>query len=483
MKSDHSNEDSASTMTDGEFCFISDEERFKYVSRRVREKLADYEEYDFSPRQVRAFNIFFDLSQEFRTREMLYSICVSTLRIMFQLESCLYVLEDEENFSLAMRSEEFEQPEKVRTWDDELSVDIVETDTHIFIPIRCNPEYNDLLPFVPPDNIIGNFIIRKDRDILPEMRFFLEKFVNRVGYQLHNRILRARNREHLDFIRNLVEDIGHNVIVPNIYFKLYFNQLRRMITTLGDLSQDMLAWEQDENARCGDCSRRLTNLHDEMKTQFDEIYRHYVQTSMFLETLLRRRHFEEGRYVLEKKPCNLRSQIVEPQLERYRQRLEEREIMLDLTLGGAPPDQTIRMLMDIGLISQVFANLFSNAVKYTRETVLPDGREGRFLSYGWKILQNYFAPGVDGIRMYVFSTGQPLRLVNPMEVFDPGFRAMNVPSESGTGHGLYFVRQVVELHRGEVGYTPHDHGNEFYFILPFELEGVPAPDFPPKCPT
>jgi len=54
------------------------------------------------------------------------------------------------------------------------------------------------------------------------MLLFLEKFANRVGFQLHNRILRDRSREHLDFIRNLVEDIGHNVIVPNIYFKLYF---------------------------------------------------------------------------------------------------------------------------------------------------------------------------------------------------------------------------------------------------------------------
>ncbi|WP_250645573.1 sensor histidine kinase [Salidesulfovibrio onnuriiensis] len=468
-------------VADGEFCFISSAERFNYVSKRIREKLADYDEYDFSPRQVRALNIFFDLSQEFRTREMFYATSLNILRIMFGLECCIYVLEDEETFSLGACSDGYgPDREKIRGWDDEFCGEKVETDTHLYFPIRCNPEYNDLLPFIPPDNIIGNFVIHKGREIFPDMKLFLGKYVNRVGYQLHNRILRARNREHLNFIRNLVEDIGHNVIVPNIYFKLYFNQLRRMITELEGIGEKMERVETVEGGACENCANRILQVHERMKSQFDEIYRHYVQTSMFLETLLRRRHFEEGRYVLEKKPCNPRTQVIEPQLERYRHRLEERGIQVDLGIGGAPPDQTIRMLMDMGLISQVFANLFSNAVKYTRDAELPDGRTGRFLSYGWKILKNHFAEGLDGIRMHVFSTGEPLRLVNPMEIFDPGFRAMDLPAESGTGHGLYFVRQVVELHRGEVGYLPYEYGNEFYFILPFELEGEPTPVFPPK---
>ncbi len=484
MKSDNPNGHSNGLIAEGEFCFISSAERSNYVSRRIREKLVDYDEYDFSPRQVRALNIFFDLSQEFRTREMFYGTSLNILRIMFGLESCIYVLEDEETFALGACSEGYERAQdKVRNWDGEFAVETVETDTHLHYPIRCNPEYNDLLPFVPPENIIGNFVVQKSRVLFPEMKLFLEKYVNRVGYQLHNRILRARNREHLNFIRNLVEDIGHNVIVPNIYFKLYFNQLRRMITELEDVGENMDALGEGENGACENCAAKLIGLHGRMKEQFDQIYRHYVQTSMFLETLLRRRHFEEGRYVLEKKPCNPLTQVIEPQLERYRDRLEDRNIQIDLTIGGAPPDQTLRMMMDVGLISQVFANFFSNAVKYTREATLPDGRKGRFLSYGWKILKDHFTTGVDGIRMYVFSTGEPLRLVDPMEVFDPGFRAMNVPSESGTGHGLYFVRQVVELHRGEVGYVPYSYGNEFYFILPFELEGKPAPELPSKCPA
>lgn len=477
-------EGSSGPRSENDVCFISPEARAEFVDRRIRGKMDDYARYDFSPSQVRALNIFFDLSQEFRGRELFYDTCLYIPRIMFGLESCLYVLEDEDTFVLAARSSGFgEELPNMRGWDEQVGPNVAHSEGYLFLPVRCNPDYNDLLPFLPPDNIIGNFVFKTGPDLSDSDRLFMEKYVNRVGFQLHNRLLRDRNREHLGFIRNLVEDIGHNVIVPNMYFKLYFNQLRRMINSLKTVSADMRKLGREKlEPDCADCADRLHEVHGNMKEKFDEIYRHYVQTSMFLETLLRRRHFEEGRYVLEKRPCNLRSQVVEPQLSRYMPRLEERGVELDMTLGGAPPDQVIRIVVDIGLLSQVFANLFSNAVKYTRQATLPDGRTGRFMSYGWKLVKNHFSTGVDGIRMYVFTTGKPLSLLDPMEVFQAGFRAMNEPDEAGTGHGLFFVRQVVELHRGEVGYAAREYGNEFYFILPLELEGAPSPVLPPRCP-
>ncbi|WP_054649866.1 sensor histidine kinase [Salidesulfovibrio brasiliensis] len=162
-------------------------------------------------------------------------------------------------------------------------------------------------------------------------------------------------------------------------------------------------------------------------------------------------------------------QIIEPQLERYRNRLEERGIQLDFSLGGVP-DQAIRMIVDVGLLSQVYANLFSNAVKYTGKTTLPDGREGRFLSYGWKVIKDHFGKGKSGIHMWVFTSGDPLELDDPMTLFDPGYRADNTNHEHGTGHGLYFVRQVVELHRGDVGVKTCPYGNEINFTLPFQVQ-------------
>jgi len=252
-----------------------------------------------------------------------------------------------------------------------------------------------------------------------------------------------------------------------MYFKLYFNRLKRRIEELHVSTEKVLTMMvgcgRDE---CIEQGNELALTAAAIETQYQEIYRHYETTSMFLETLLRRRHFEEGRYVLMKREVNLRTGVLEPQLERYRQRLEENGIEVGFALGGAP-DQVIRLVMDPGLIAQVYANYFSNALKYTETASLPDGRSGKFVSYGWQVLKDHFGKDKPGIKMWVSSTGRPLDLDDPMDVFKPGFRADNVAKESGSGRGLYFVRQVVELHEGTVGYEHNEYGNEFSLILPF----------------
>jgi signal transduction histidine kinase len=53
-------------------------------------------------------------------------------------------------------------------------------------------------------------------------------------------------------------------------------------------------------------------------------------------------------------------------------------------------------------------------------------------------------------------------------LFEEGFRSTTVGSEHGTGHGLHFVRSVVEIHGGEVGCIPQRYGNEFHFTLPIK---------------
>ena len=451
--------------------FSTDEERYEYVIQRIEEKLLDYDGYDFSMRQVRALNIFFELAQELRGRDVFYAVCMMIPRVLFDLESNIYILEDEETFALAGSSLHQHWLEPVRTWDNELTDHVVQSGDRLFIPIFCNPDYAELLPFTPPHNIIGCFELHPCKQQDGYVQLFLEKYVNRIGYQLHHRIIRAHNREHISFIKSMVQDIGHNVIVPNMYFKLYFNRLKRQIEELHVTTEKVLT----KMTSCGDpdCideGNRLASTTAGIEAQYQEIYRHYETTSMFLETLLRRRHFEEGRYVLMKREVNLRTSVVEPQLERYRQRFEERDIQVGLAVGCVP-DQVIRLVMDPGLIAQVYANYFSNAIKYTEEETLPDGRTGKFVSYGWEILKDFYAKDHPGIKLWVSSTGRPLDLEDSMEVFKPGFRADNVARESGTGRGLYFVRQIVELHDGTVGYAHNEYGNEFSFTLPFEQHG------------
>lgn len=455
-------------LNDQDIFDLTNEERMDYVTSRIEAKLLDYDGYNFSMRQSRALNIFFELAQELRGRELFYAVCMAIPRALLRLESSIYIMEDQDTFSLAGCSLNDCETQAMRTWDNEFTDHVVLSGNKLFVPIFGNPEYIDMLQFNPPHNIIGCFVLHPCDKLPGHSQLFLEKYVNRIGFQLHHRIIRARNREHIAFIQSMVQDIGHNVIVPNMYFKLYFNRLKRQIEEL-HLSTAQVLTRMNECGRL-DCVRegnRLAEIASGIEAQYQEIYSHYESTSMFLETLLRRRHFEEGRYVLDKRDVNLRLAIMEPLIERFRHRFEERGITINLSLGGAP-DQMIRLVVDRGLISQVFDNLFGNALKYTEKVTLPDGSRGKFVSYGWQILKDYFGEEKPGIRIWVASTGSPLDLNDSMEVFKPGFRADNVARQTGTGRGLYFVRQVVELHSGQVGYSHTERGNEFYIILPFE---------------
>jgi signal transduction histidine kinase len=122
-------------------------------------------------------------------------------------------------------------------------------------------------------------------------------------------------------------------------------------------------------------------------------------------------------------------------------------------------------VVDIGLISQVFANLLSNAVKYTRPASgEPNGR--KFIAYGLELMLNAFGDNSEGVKINLFSSGSPLKSDEQQIVFGEGYRGSNVGRERGTGHGLFFVKEVIELHGGRAGYEPTPMGNNFYFILP-----------------
>ncbi len=432
-------------------------EKLLIIQRRVHEKMDDYKGYSFSSTEKRALMIFFDLAQEFDNLEEFFAVCTSVPKVLFNVDCRLYIASGQDEF-ISVGGTEGKSPVCTSV---PLEKEFIAG--HLFIPIRGNHELIGQLDFKPAGDVIGCYEIYTFDDLSGHQSLFFEKFVNRVGFQLHSKLLRRRSQEHLEFVRNLVKDVGHNVIVPNMYFKLFYNRLRDRIESLQTLSDGL------DNKSTAEIKNELNKLYTGLVSQFNEIHSHYEQTSLFLETLLRRRHFEEGRYIVEKRPCNLLKQIIEPQLERYRSRFEERGIRIDLSMGGVP-DREVRIVADVGLISQVYANLFSNAVKYTREVVLPDGRHDKFTAYGWEHLEKYFENGWDGLKLNVFTSGPPITQEDREQLYQAGFRCENTGNEYGSGHGLFFVRQVVELHGGNVGYESGDRGNNFYFILPFGTE-------------
>jgi signal transduction histidine kinase len=446
------------------------------IFERVAKKKQDYQLYNFARLQEEAFATFFDLAQEYTSLETLYQICVAVPKEFFQLESRLYILSPKN-----MRLEQVCSSEDgLISGKDrhavavELSEEKYETDHACVLPIRGNRALTDWIRSYSQSRTLGMFeIYPKDR-LTKEDHFFFEKFTNRIGYNLHQKLLIKQNIEHIKFINQLVSDIEHNVITPNLYYKLFIRQSQKCLNNyssiLQRLRETILCCQTRHEPSCHEM-RSIYDTFSENNQTFDEqlqaLSKHYEHNSLFLETLLRRDHFQQGTYVLRRQPCNFRTEILEPLLERYQPILQRKGIAINDRLGDIP-DEEITLFVDKGLISQVFDNLFSNAAKYTREVEDQAGNQIKFLSTHRKILKNYFGEGVHGIEFSIFTTGKPIPEKELVQLFEEGFRSSSAGSEQGTGHGLHFIRNVVEIHGGEVGCTPQRFGNEFYFVLPLK---------------
>jgi len=161
----------------------------------------------------------------------------------------------------------------------------------------------------------------------------------------------------------------------------------------------------------------------------------------------------------------MKKDVVQPQLERYAEQFEDMGISIDDRFSGIP-DEEIISVVDVGLIAQVYANLFSNALKYSEEIITDTGEKKKYISYGREIIKDFFGTGRDGVKYNVFSTGPHINPEDREKIFEEEYRGAHTLNRPGTGHGLSFIKHAVEIHGGVVGYEPTQYGNNFYFILP-----------------
>lgn len=447
--------------------------KLETVRRRVREKKESYTRYNFERLQEEAFATFFDLAQEYTTLDNLYLVCTLVPKEFFDLDARLYLVDDDEKLRVVCSSSNGLEEDVCA---EEAGITVKEQSYHVkdsyVIPIRGNREVSDLLPMQQFKHIIGMFELFPSDRINEQQSFFLEKFTNRIGYNLHQKQLIHQNLHHLKFINQLVADIEHNVVSPNIYYRLFLKKLQRRIQEnrkIKEKVRELVSFcpEIDE-VMCQKLRliyHSLENNTESLDMARKEMERHYEHTSLYLETLLRREHFRRGTYVLRQQRCNFKTEIIEPVLERYLSRLKQKGIKVDNRLEDVP-DEHLELVVDQGLIAQVYDNFFSNALKYAEEIVDEYGSRVKFLSYGRRYLKDYFSKGVDGIKFTVFTTGKPVPSEEKQRLFDEGYRRPGSALEAGTGHGLHFVRHIIEIHGGEVGVEPHNYGNYFYFILP-----------------
>jgi signal transduction histidine kinase len=166
-----------------------------------------------------------------------------------------------------------------------------------------------------------------------------------------------------------------------------------------------------------------------------------------IENLLDISRIESGKIEMNIQPVSP-AQLVLKAAESFRSTAHDHGVDLAAEL----PDDLPHVSADTTQISHVFANLISNALKYTAS--------------GGKIIVSAHAER-EQVRFGVSDTGQGIEVLYLPRVFDRFFRVPGQEMETGTGLGLAIVKEIVEAHGGTVGVeSTVGMGSTFSFTLP-----------------
>lgn len=155
---------------------------------------------------------------------------------------------------------------------------------------------------------------------------------------------------------------------------------------------------------------------------------------------------EAGRPSIVRRP-NDPQRLLSDTVDAFQAAAEARGVTLEVEPGDAPETASI----DSGRILQVFANLVSNALKFTP-------RGGR-VSLGVDI--------VEGQLRYAVSDSGPGIAPDHLDAVFRQFWQVNRGDRRGMGLGLYISRWIVEAHGGKIWVESSvGHGTTFFFTLP-----------------
>jgi signal transduction histidine kinase len=108
---------------------------------------------------------------------------------------------------------------------------------------------------------------------------------------------------------------------------------------------------------------------------------------------------------------------------------------------------------DRDLINQVIANLLSNALKHTR--------------HGSNVLLSADSDHEGHVIVYVHDQGEGISAEDQTRIFEKFARTRRGGSPDGTGLGLAFCKQAIELHSGRIWVeSTVGRGSTFAFSLP-----------------
>ena len=242
---------------------------------------------------------------------------------------------------------------------------------------------------------------------------------------LLNRKAHEETHQQLDALRQKVQlqddflaTISHELRTPLGFIKGYSTTLLRSDTT----------WDSE-------VSKEFLTIIDEEADRLAQL----------IDNILESAKLQSRSVQLNIQPLRLDALIRDVVI---RVRTRHKDLDVNLQLDGLPPIQG-----DNVRLTQVFENLFSNAVKYA---------EGSNISV--------IAKTIDNSLIVTFSDQGPgiPRAYLPY-IFERFYRVPGDRSNTGSGLGLYICNQIIMAHRGKIWVESElNKGTTFYIQLPIE---------------